>query len=267
MNYDTAGDAAVISDLALQAGGANNEGMIPYVVLGKDQKVQFLPELLEKPTRIQETVRFWDTHSFVRYVLEFGDDLHARIFADAGNRAVTCYLDYHLPSGTPAWCDHRAILGMKPSNAWSAWSLQSNRWLTQEGLAEFLEDRAEDIASPPAARVIQAASHLEAKKGVAFVSAVNVQGGGTEFTYTEKSEAKGKGTLTIPNRLTLEIPVFEYGKPRKVEVRLRYKIHEDKVTFLLAVARLQEHPAEAFQDVLNDLTAAGLTDIFLGVRG
>lgn len=84
--------------------------------------------------------------------------------------------------------------------------------MNQADFARFIEDNAPDIASPPAADMIEISRSLEAKKKVNFASAIRLDNGKTEFTYEEDIEGTAaKGRLQVPQVFTIGIPVPEGG--------------------------------------------------------
>lgn len=240
------------------------EAGIPYVILGAGQTVRDLEHLLPSPARVRAAVAFEDAASFGRYVKDWkGADI-TQLFASPRSRSITAQLDYHGDVDTPSWCDHTATLALPLSTEWLRWTSQDGKSMTQAAFAEFLEDNLPDIAEPEGAEVMQAAQHLEAKKSVAFKSGINLTNGAAQLTYDEQVESKGRGSITIPTRFVLGVPVFERGKLYRLAARLRYRIHEDRLTFAYHLDRPHKVLEGAFSDVLEEVQKATGLEALLG---
>ena len=196
----------------------------PYIVRPTSFAVQNLEELLPAPTRSRGHTTLRDVASFIALVKQESKDAKSRIYGcyePASFKAV--FNDNFMDS--PGWRDHTATFSCPLSVEWKTWKGKNGVKMTQSDFAQFIEDNLPDVATPPAADMLEISRTLEAKKAVDFASAVRLSNGQNEFTYQETiSGTANKGKLQIPESFTIGIPVLEGGERYGVECRLRYRI-------------------------------------------
>ena len=227
-------------------------GVTPIALVPEGYMQLDLERCLPEPARIRETVGVSDVKSFVLYWKDY-HTATSKIFADESKSQIAAVLDYH--GDIASWCTHRLVLTLNKSREWLVWRGKHGTGLTQEQFADFLEDNLADITAPDAASVLEAASHLEANKTVKFKSGINLDSGAVQFTYDEAVEGKGRGTLKVPNRFTVGIPIMAGQDPTAIEVRLRYRISADGVlSFIYKLdnpGRLLEQQFEAITEYIG----------------
>lgn len=85
-----------------------------------------------------------------------------------------------------------------------------------------------------------------------FSKAIRLDNGDVRLTYTSDSTA-GFGELTLPEELTLVIPVYENSDPSPVRARLSYRLREGALTLAIAIvdlaALLEARQSDAVQRV------------------
>lgn len=179
---------------------------------------------LPAPTRSRGNTTLRDVASFIALVKQESKDAKSRIYGcyePASFKAV--FNDNFMDS--PGWRDHTATFSCPLSVEWKTWKGKNGVKMTQSDFAQFIEDNLPDVATPPAADMLEISRTLEAKKAVDFASAVRLSNGQNEFTYQETvSGTANKGKLQIPESFTIGIPVLEGGERYGVECRLRYRI-------------------------------------------
>jgi uncharacterized protein YfdQ (DUF2303 family) len=257
-------ETEVIGDLAIAAMAPFNaptpedgEGA-PLVLVPDGYSVASLEQFLPRPLRQKAKATFNDTESFCRYLNQFKRDT-TQLFASQTRNSVTAIIDYHEADGPAGNGEHTAVLTLEQSPEWLAWIQQDRQWLPQLRFAEFLEDRLADVAEPDGGFLLEVCQHLEAKRTVKFSSGVNLANGAVQLTYDEQVEGKGKGAVTVPTQFILGLAPYRNGDKFRINARLRYRIHDEKLTFAFCLNDPQKVLDQAFRDVLAHV--AGETEI------
>jgi uncharacterized protein YfdQ (DUF2303 family) len=229
-------------------------GNLPFAVIPQNCKLESLEkykfnEYSEAPQRIKARVSVLDPDSFVEYYKLFADE-QSRVFADEPNINVVGVLDYHkgeAASSAPRWCQHRVILGLRASEQWNTWLGQNNKQQSQQQFSEFLEQNAIDIIKPAPASIVEVARDLQATTEVEFGAGFKNENGQTRLKYTETTKATvGGGEVAVPDRFTIEIPVFVGGQDVQLDALLRFRQREGKLTFWFTLVRPEEAKRAAF---------------------
>lgn len=236
--------------------GANDD-TTPFMVLQDPdggQKVENLERFLKPPSdwyARRGAGQFADVASFCAYVQRFRTP-EVLLTADPHGHCLAAQLDYHQAGekGIAGLVLHTAKLTLRGDPAWKAWNDIDGRSIGQVGFAEFLEDHLREIAEPDGAAVLEAASNLQAKKNVEFESGINLTNGAVQLRFLETVESKGKGMLTVPDHFVLSLPVYEFGDPVRLDVRLRWRIQEQKLSFVVKLDRPDLAQKEAFAAVM-----------------
>lgn len=184
--------------------------------------VQAFEKYLEAPRRPRGNTTVTDTASFVALVAkltnEFTSPGDVAIYASIGNTTVTAVLN-HL-----TWCDHTVTLKLEYSPEFKHWVKANSSMLNQMHFADHLQDGRGVVVEPSAADLMQIARTFKAKRNVSYESGVHLQSGDVQFTYHEETKAGSgaKGNIEIPERFTLNLPVFLGGAVFPLEAELRY---------------------------------------------
>lgn len=219
-----------------------------FTVVPRDAKLESLEQFHERPYRIRRQLRMFDCDSFIEYVNAFSDRAKTRIFFDAEKETFTAILDYH-ETGTPNWCDHIAAFACRRTVEFATWMGKNKAAMPQVEFAHFIEDNLPDIVEPPGATLLEIAKTLEAKKEVNFSSGIRLENGQVQFLYEEILRGSAaKNTLEIPEQFVLGVAIFEGGPAYRIPVRLRYRIHEQKLVFGYDIVR----PHRFLQDALRE---------------
>lgn len=218
--------------------------------------------------RIDGVVRLYDTTSFTGYVAAYTDE-RTRVFADPKACSFTSVLDYHVAGDRkPEFLTHRALLQLEVDQRWKIWSDKDGYAFTQADFAEFIEDNYLDIDTPPAAAMLEVARDLHAKNDVSFDSKVSLKDGQTQFTYQENLKAGvGIGDLEVPEKFSIRIPVFFGEQPVVLDMRLRYRITNQKLVFFYRMYRKQETLQQAFRTAVADVAGVLKTEVLMGNPG
>lgn len=245
----------------------------PFAIVaqhGGGEDVQSLEHLLVRPLRKKGTVRIQDERSFVLYV-----NAHkvpgSSIFADPDARLVVGVLDHHTPEiegapGLPGWGEHRAILQLDKTPEWKAW-LQVNRKAMKQGeFAEFLEDNVGDVLSPDGADLMEVVTQLKGLKKVEFTGGVNLSNGEFDLSYSEEvtSTTSRKGKVTVPERLTLKLPLFRNDFPREVRARFRWRLNEGQISFVVVLDKPEKAEDDAMAEIMTRIKGSVAIEVLTG---
>lgn len=229
-------------------------GGIQVIDLGTDAHRQ---RQGKEPARKTGTVKLTEAPSFSFYVNDHKDNEATSLWADRDAGRIVAVLNGHVKNHDDAgWGDHRAVLTLRKSPAWVAWTEASGKMIPQVKFAEFLEDRAGDVVTPDHATLLEVATSIEGTKGAAYKSGVRLDNGEIQFRYEETVAAKAgqRGDLTIPSSIELGIAPFDGMDAYKVSARFRYRIGDDGVLYLgVVLDRPEDVLRSAFSQVLQDV--------------
>ena len=215
-------------------------------------------EYRDQPRHKTGTVTVTDVPSFLAvYGKHASPD--AEVYADRTRGAVTAILDAHTPfGGVPQWQGHRAVLHLKHTEAFNAWSGINGKYMSQTSFAEFIEDRRADIVEPAAADVLELAQTFQATTKVDFKSSSILKSGQRQLSYVESVAATAgqRGDMTIPDHLQLAIAVYEGATVADaVTARLRFRINDGKLNLAVILDQLSDVVHAAFEGVIADVQA------------
>lgn len=225
------------------------------VVTPDGYQLSVIADPAKPPAVLRQSVLTRDLDSFVTYFSGFRFS-GSVIFANPDDTTIKAVLDYHGPD-SPQHCCHAVTYAPKCSDAWIAWRDRNGKPQPQAEFADFLEERAADILSPVAAELVEVAMGLRATKKVDFESGINLSNGAVQFTYAEEVKATTRrGSLDVPSRVTLKLPVFERSeRASEIGAWLRYSIADGKLSFTVKLSDPQTVATAAFDGLVADLRA------------
>jgi len=246
----------------------------PYIILrdadGKE-RIEWLKEKVIEPHRKTGTVKLNDVESFNAYYAIHGNG--APVYATMQPAKFIAVLNEHTKDKAD-YRDHRAVFTVEHSKEWATWTNRSGHdkpFASNEAFALFLEDNAPDIIDPSSAHMLQIALNFRVKADVAFSVAQRLQDGQINLGYSNLVNASAEGAaaepggapvkLTIPEKFTIEIPVFAgLDAPKyRVSARFRYRLREGKLSLWFELERPHKVVEAAFKvlwDSIKDTTKA-----------
>ena len=244
-----------------------SSGSQPYLILKDNQKVEDLERLLPHPVRKRGSVSIDRADSFIRYVNAHQITGATAIYqstTSAGDLQFKAIIDDHEigDKGQANWQQHKVHFTPKLSREWRIWNEVNERDVSQEQFAQFIERNMPDIADPAGSTLLEIVRTLESKKNVNFKSGIRLDNGDFSIQYEETSTAKAgeKGTLDIPQIITLSIPVYDGGAPYAIEARFRYRINEGRLRMWYELVRIQDIRDHADNRISEEISA-GLPDV------
>jgi uncharacterized protein YfdQ (DUF2303 family) len=271
-------DAAVTADLAARNVLLGSRPMpvqrthdkgAPYTVLVDERGAQRVCSLAEyEPPRKKAQVQFQEQRSFAEYINTYADG-SSRVFCDVEKRTFTAILDYHeseSADGIGRRGEHRAVLTLKFTETMIAWLSLAKEPVLQATFAEFLEDHYSDIEEPDGASVLELAKTLEVKNNVAFKSTQRKSDGGYDLHYEEQVSTRAgvMGTIEMPSRFLLAVQVFQGGRVMELPMRLRFRMHGDKVSFAVTFLGLDRLLRDEVNRVREEIAAEISRSVWAG---
>lgn len=242
---------------------------VPYVVIPEGYRLENLEHLLNAPTRKRGTVTLRDEKSFIRYH-SIHDGLGTYIYGTLTPPQFTVVFDDHdagdMPDRNPGWGEFRAVYECPLSVEWLGWMGKNKSSFAQTDFAQFIEDNLPDIVTPSGADMLEISRSLEAKKKVNFASGIRLSNGQAELTYEEEIQGTAaKGKLQIPEVFQIGIPVLEGGERYQVDARLRYRIHEGRLSMGYDLVRPHKVLEAAVKEVWQRIEEKAQCQILHGV--
>lgn len=218
---------------------------------GRLEKVDLTGEQYrDTPARKRGTTVVRDASSFGEFWDKHATD-NSEVYADADKLTVTAVLNADA-SDTAGWADHRLVLSLRETEAWTAWAAGDGKLLAQETFAEFIEDHLPEILEPAAAEMLEIAQSIQATTSADFQSGTRLATGERQFKFVESTTAKAgqRGDLTIPETFTIGLIPFEGSDGYKLTARLRYRIADGNLRIGYKLDRPQDVRKKAFDDVV-----------------
>ncbi len=224
------------------------------VVWPKGQRIESLERYLANPRRIRATARLDDHPSFANYVNRFktaSTAIFCQLTEEGGSFAA--FMDYHADPVSPGWAEHRANLTLLHTPEWKRWKQNSGVLMDQSAFSQFLEDNRLDILSPSAADVIEISKSIQATMGGRFKSAIRHDNGDRELVWESTTTAGAQNGLTIPEKLTLQLPVFVGGQTYTIEAWFKYRIKEGTLVLFYELIRPHKVIESALKEVREEI--------------
>lgn len=244
---------------------------VPVLFTPPNWRAEAKPELAaERFVQLQpfiiEHVVVADNDSFMSYLRRFSSEGDSTYFeAHRGAHQVWARFDYHTSDGANH-NSHSLTRDYKIDDRFEAWQQISGAFITQDAFVGFLEDRIVDLSESPKARVTQAAlmttvKGFKATQTLTCNSAVNRQNGDVAVEFIKNTTERHE--VLLPEVITLELPVFEFGGSYEINARLRFQLKEGKVSFKIELIRVERLIDNAFLDEVTELKALVKAPIIL----
>ena len=214
----------------------------------------------DTPRRVQGTVRFRDAGDFAAYMVRMNMPHRSTIYFQRQeaerkqDASIVGVVDHHASALNEQsdWSAHRAQFTPDVTPEWRAWTAINNRSLSQDDLALFLEEHEIDVTMPPGAELREMVADLRVSTSGDFRRAVNLDNGAVQFNYQETHEAQaGARQVTVPTHLELSLAPYYGIALQTVTARLRYRLNSGKLTWTVAILRVEQIERAAFDELCN----------------
>lgn len=199
--------------------------------------------VLHRPASLTEWVR--------RTIVDTDD---VDLYVDADRFTATAVLN-PVRAEHPSWGDHRGVLTMRLDPAYRAWRDVDGKALGQQATAEHLQENASTIADPPALDLVEIAETLVLNVGAKVSNAVRLRDGQRSIVFDETVEAVAgiDREVTIPEAITLRVPIFEGTDPAEVPIRLLYRRIDGAVAFAFQIIDRQQRERDVLQGEIEQV--------------
>jgi uncharacterized protein YfdQ (DUF2303 family) len=245
------------------------EGAGPFIVLPAGYVAHDLEKSLLQPIRKRGNVTMNDAVSFVEYF-----NLHqaeSQIYGQVDPPKFVAVLNDNRKDG-PGWGDHRVTYSCPLSKEWKVWKGFAGTPRDQIAFSEFMETNTPDIVSsapdePSGATMLEVATSFKAQKKVNFASGQRLDNGQVDFIFQEEIQgsAGAKGSIKVPERFYIGIPVFEGGAPYRIECKLRYRLKDGSLTMWFDMVRDHKVLEAAFMDIWQEIEVGTAANIWRGM--
>jgi len=228
----------------------------PAVLLPQATALMTFPDLRERPKRVETHLQFSDVASLLAYVHHHDAETTA-IFLDPCTGRVDAYLDYHHDE--PGWLRHRASFAPSLDPRWQRWKANDRKPMEQDAFAEFIEDNAEDVVKPEAARLVEIITNFKATKNLVFKSAQNLTNGETKLTFEESLDAAGgkSARIEIPEQFEIGLVLIEGLPAYRIKARFRYRLENDRnIRFSYQLIRPEVSERDAISEIVKKVEGA-----------
>jgi len=262
----------------------------PILVLPSGKTAQsvkpLLDEYLDRPERKAGSATLTTLDAFNAYAIRHKQDESVVFVDDTNPQApqIVAVFDAHS-SDLAGWQKHRAVYAFPLSDEWKRWRNVPESF-SQADFAAFLEDRITDVIDPSSAgdiakkfasdvgaQLASPAKLLELARGLAItvdskvVSRVSLGNGTGEISYKEDHNDEAGAPLKVPGAFCIGIPVFRLGAAYSIPVRLRYRLKDGKVTWQLALQRIENVLEHAIADAASKVGESTGLPVFRGKPG
>lgn len=169
-------------------------------------------------------------------------------------------------AGPNEWGSVYADLQLVNSPEAQRWLAASGKYMAQQDFAEFCELNLDTFSSPAAATILEIAQTFQAKSTVDFSSAVRLSSGAIKLKREEQINATAgeRADISIPEELTVALPLFKYGKAYAVRARLRYRIVDSAVKLSVLLVDPEMAIEHAFKEVMDEVSNLLEMPVFYG---
>jgi uncharacterized protein YfdQ (DUF2303 family) len=264
---------------------------------------KLIDEYRQRPERRAGEATLQDLSSFILWVNRHKDAASVlRCAMDRTSPKLHAVIDYHEEGagdltgedGKARFGGFRATYAMPLDKRWQEWTRISGTPMAQAQFAAFLEDHVLDLVGaqnsttgagdlvsnlPPEvarflalnggkcaepAEVVQLSKGLEIYADTKVQERVNLQSGETSFTFEEKHRG-APDAVVVPQVFLIAIPVFYLGDTLyRVPVRLRYRLHEGKLSWVPTLWQADEVFDKAVRDAAVKAQQETALPLFFG---
>jgi len=242
--------AAARAGQALQVFDTDDGKQVALVPDGFSVKTLSEPVNADLPTRMKARRTFHEGESFGLYVKQYRT-AGSQLIANVEGNSLTALIDYPDPSeavnpdaGIPNR-EHVAVWPVPLSEEFKVWSAFQGKLHPQALFLEFLEENVSEIYNPDPAAILELVKDFDAIQTVKFASKKRLENG--DFNLQYSSETQVKGGVSIPKKVTLEMPIYLGEERVRFDAWFRTRIEEGTLHLGLAFHRIVPVKIAAFR--------------------
>lgn len=229
----------------------------------------YQPPLEPLPTRIVAAQTFKDGDSLSRYVVRY-KDTGSLLLADIGKSLVKVTLDYPDDEGDAPVGGEERFYAREHTASWPVgfseefrvWNAFQGRLHDQAVFLEFIEENVSEVLLPDSAKMLELVKDFSAVKEVQFQSSKRMDNGDRQLLYAEKTGTKSG--ITIPQQLTLRMPIYYGEEAVDFQAWFRWRIDEGQLKLGVAFHRIEPVKQAAFKVAVARVAEATGLDAFYG---
>jgi uncharacterized protein YfdQ (DUF2303 family) len=235
-------------------------GTSPFAVVPDGARVESLERMMPRPARRSSNATLGTSDAFADYVARYATPDTVIFYAATdptvfrfGFKAIFNYGEASkiekpaddgaavtITPGLAGWGDNTAVFVPTLAPEFKAWRETNKVVMSQTDFARFLEDRIADIVEPDGAALFELITEFEAKADVAVNATTRLTSGSFQVVWSEEVSGKHRtGAMEFPSKITLRIPVIRGELPRAFNVRLRFRVASQKLTFWFEIVDLE----------------------------
>ena len=280
-----ASDATIVSIDTTNL-GAGLPTVVPVLWDRNNQTAHSLRKLVEewrnKPERVIGSANAQTLKSFIDLINRHKNE-NSAVFGDLNWREpkFTAVIDYIGHGADPAFGVHRILYAFPLSESFKAWSSANGKKMNQADFAAFVEDHIADIAAPTdeeraafeslvqtkfatPAELMQLSRGLQVNVNTVVKNAKTLQSGEGEVLFSEEHTDVAGARLTVPGLFLISIPIYLFGDPVRLPVRLRYRVESGKLAWFYQLWNIEEFVTKRIADDLTQVEAETLLPAFDG---
>lgn len=214
---------------------------------------------LTLPDQVSRSEELIEQKSFTDYIDRF-KTASTVVLAKPGSGSMEAVLDYHGQSGgeraKPDHCAHVVRLKTEFDENWKRWRDIDRRQISQEEFAYFIEEMLHTIGSPDGADLLDMAQTLKVNRGVVFKSNSRLKDGTVDIEYSEQDATTSavKGTVSVPDEITIVAPLYLMRETQSVKAKLRYRVGKgDPLSFRIDILNRKLIEFDAFKKMADEI--------------
>ena len=249
---------------------------IPVTLVPDGSKLQLLTDAVKEslrmapaPRRLRGAAQHQELESFIGHLNRFKDG-GSVVWADPVVVRLTAVLNY-ARADEPRWGDHRSVYTCPLSREWRIWTAAADRSISQDDLAEFLEQNEADLVGPgdddilkgypQPSYMLQFARFCRINTKSTYERATNPTTGDSVLIAKVEQE---QSSTKIPSAFLVGIPVFEAGALYRLEARLRLQLKDGRPWFSFALPLADAVKRDAFNEVRAKVAAETDLPVYAG---
>lgn len=210
-----------------------------------------LDEYLPAPRRIDADIGVETVGSFNTYIEKFkNDNTIIQGYSPTEGVVFMATIEYH-GKDDPRWLDHTVKLCVTKTPEWNCWLDKNKKRMQQRDFLHFIEDNAEQIASPDLAEITKHIKNVDLKSHANAQHKVDTT---SQSSDTQKALNIESG---LPDKIELAISPWRYSPIYKVQARIYLHIEDEGISFsygLINHERILQHLFDDYRKQIEEGT-------------
>jgi uncharacterized protein YfdQ (DUF2303 family) len=215
-------------------------------------------KMLDAPRRNSGTVTAHDVESFVGLWEILSQPGKSRVYVDRRN-AIPSFIgvlnDWNFDG--KEWRDWCVKMTPMHSPEWSVWAARNDRWMDQGDFAEFIERNLSDFVDPKGAEMLEVAHNISASANTAVEGVISEGQNIVRKTSNSAAVKAGRGSIALPRKFSIGIPVFRYSKYCKINCLLRWQICDEKLQLAYVMLNGLDAIEAQVQEMVDTIKISG----------